>query len=262
MEFRVDTPEAISFSYAVAGMGSRFVAALLDILIEVVLFIVILLGTVTIAPFSSLVGTLASVLLITLIFLLFWGYYLVFEAFWHGQTPGKFALHIRVIKMSGRPIGFTESAIRNLLRIVDWLPSFYALGVITMFVNRRSRRLGDLAAGTVVVKVPRRLRPVSALPQPLAPARAVAPRGMTDPDETLWNLRALSAADLTLIERFLDRVAALPMDARQRVGDQIAVGIAERIGAREQADPAVFLRRVLELYLTEDEQPTNPYGAP
>jgi uncharacterized RDD family membrane protein YckC len=262
MEFRVDTPEAISFSYAVAGMGSRFVAALLDIVIEIVLFIVIVLGTVTIAPFSSSAGALAGVLLITLIFLLFWGYYLMFEAFWHGQTPGKFALHIRVIKTTGRPIGFTESAIRNLLRIVDWLPSYSARGVITMYVNRQSRRLGDLAAGTVVVKVPRRLRPASALPRPLVLTRAVAPRGTTDPDETAWNLRALSAADLTLIERFLDRVAALPMDVRQRVGDQIAVGIAERIGAREHADPAVFLRRVLELYLSENEQPPSPYAAP
>lgn len=258
MELRVDTPEAISFSYAVAGVGSRFAAALLDVVIEVALFILIVLGAVTINPFA---GTVANLLLISLVFLLFWGYYLLFEAFWHGQTPGKFALRIRVIKTSGHPIGFTESAIRNLLRVVDWLPSFYALGVITMFVNRQSRRLGDLAAGTVVVKVPGRVRPGSVLPQTAVP-RYVAPRGTTDPDESVWNLRALSAADLTLVERYLDRVAALPMDARRRVGDQIATGIAERIGAREQQDPAVFLRRVLELRRVEEEQPYSPYGAP
>jgi uncharacterized RDD family membrane protein YckC len=262
MEYRVDTPEAVSFSYAIAGIGSRFAASLLDIIIEIVLLIVIFLGTVTIAPFSSAGGTVAGVLLITLIFMLVWGYYLLFEAFWHGQTPGKFALHVRVIKASGHPIGFTESAIRNLLRIVDWLPSFYALGVITMFIDQRSRRLGDLAAGTVVVKVPKRVRPSATLPQPLALARAVTPRGVIDPDEMLWNLRTLSTSDLTLVERFLDRVSALPVDARRRVGEQIATRIAARIGAREPSDPAVFLRRVIELQRAEEEEPRNPYAAP
>jgi uncharacterized RDD family membrane protein YckC len=259
MEYQVDTPEAISISYAIAGIGSRFVAALLDIIIEVILFIVVFLGAVTLQPFRGL-ATLGALLLITLMFLLVWGYYLLFEAFWHGQTPGKSALRIRVIKTSGHPIGFTESAIRNLLRAVDWLPSFYALGVITMFINRQSRRLGDLAAGTVVVKVPRRTRPQSVLPQPLPLPRSVAARGTLDPDEALWNLRALSSADLTLIERFLERVAALPLDARRRVGEQIAGSVAQRIGAREPADPGVFLRRVMEIHRTEEEQPPNPYS--
>lgn len=262
MEFRVYTPEAISISYLVAGIGSRFAAALLDIIIEVVLLIVILVGGAELGPFSSAGPTVATILTITLLFLLLWGYYLLFEAFWNGQTPGKSALRIRVIKTSGHPIGFTESAIRNLLRVVDWLPSFYALGVITMFIDRESRRLGDLAAGTVVVKVPKRVRPSTDLPQAAAPTRFVSPRGTTDPDEALWNLRALTPTDISLAERFLDRVAALPMDARQRVGDQIASNVAARIGARDQSDPAVFLRRVLELQRSEEAEPPNPYAAP
>ncbi len=262
MEFQVHTPEAVSISYVVAGIGSRFAAALLDMIIEVVLLVLILVGATELAPFTSAGSTIATVLAITLLFLLIWGYYLLFEAFWNGQTPGKSALRIRVIKTSGHPIGFTESAIRNLLRLADWLPSFYAIGVITMFVNRESRRLGDLAAGTVVVKVPKRLRPSTALPHAMPLSRAAPPRGTTDPDEALWNLRALSSSDISLVERFLDRVASLPMDARQRVGDQIADNIAARIGAREQSDAAVFLRRVLELQRSEEAEPPNPYAAP
>lgn len=262
MDFQVHTPEAISISYAVAGIGSRFAAALLDVLIEVVLLILILIGAAELQPFSGAGPTVATILAITLLFLLVWGYYLLFEAFWNGQTPGKGALRIRVIRTSGHPIGFTESAIRNLLRIVDWLPSFYALGVITMFVNRESRRLGDLAAGTVVVKVPKRVRPSTALPQAPPPPRFVSPRGTADLDEAVWNLRALTASDISLVERFLDRVAALPMDVRQRVGDQIARNVATRIGARESSDPAVFLRRVLELRRAEEAESRNPYAAP
>lgn len=262
MEFQVDTPEAISISYTVAGIGSRFAAVALDVMIEIVLLLVIVIGVQEIAPFSGALSTVAGVMAITLLFLLIWGYYLLFEAFWNGQTPGKSALRIRVIKTTGHPIGFAESAIRNLLRIVDWLPSFYALGVITMFVNRESRRLGDLAAGTVVVKVPRRVRPATILPQSVSTPPLIPPRGAADPDEVLWNLRSLSASDLGLVERFLDRVASLPMDARARVGDQIAAGVASRIGAREQADPAVFLRRVMELQRAEEAEPPNPYVAP
>jgi uncharacterized RDD family membrane protein YckC len=262
MDFRVDTPEAVSISYTIAGIGSRFLAALLDAVIEVSLLIVILLGAAGIGSLPGFASTIATVLLITLIFLLLWGYYLLFEAFWGGQTPGKRAVRIRVIKTSGYPIGFLDSATRNVVRIVDFLPSFYAVGVITMFVSHESRRLGDLAAGTVVVKVPKQAGSAAAFPQPAALSQAAAPRAAFDPDEALWNLRALSATDLSLVENFLERVGKLPLDARQRVGAQIASGVAERIGAREPADSAVFLRRVAELQRQEEALPPNPYTAP
>lgn len=259
MEFGVDTPEAVSVAYTIAGIGSRFVAALLDVVIQCVLLVLIITGIAGLSGLPGPARTVALVLLITLLFILFWGYYLLFEAFWNGQTPGKSAAHIRVLKTSGHPIGFAESAIRNLLRLVDFLPGFYALGVITMFVNRESRRLGDLAAGTVVVRVPRRARAAVAAPVEPVP-RSVAPRGTTDPDEMVWNVRALSPADMALIEEFLGRVGRLPLDARERVGRSIASTVAARIGAREPGDSAVFLRRVVELRASEDAEPSAPYS--
>jgi uncharacterized RDD family membrane protein YckC len=86
-------------------------------------------------------------------FLLFWGYFLLFEWLWNGQTPGKHLMHLRVVKDGGYPISFFDSVVRNLLRVVDCYlpPFFFAVGIVCIFVHPRHKRLGDLAARTVVV---------------------------------------------------------------------------------------------------------------
>src|SRR5215510_11634669 len=84
-------------------------------------------------------------------FVLFWGYYIFFEMLWNGQTPGKRWVGLRVIRTDGTPITLSESFIRNLTRLVDFLPAAYGIGIISMFLDKQSRRLGDLAAGTLVV---------------------------------------------------------------------------------------------------------------
>jgi uncharacterized RDD family membrane protein YckC len=245
-EYRVGTPEAVDISYAIAGIGSRFVAALVDFLIWLVLQIVVILGSVGIMQLPSPGPTIGTVLLLTVSFVLFWGYFILFETMWSGQTPGKRVLHIRVIKTTGYPIGFAEAAIRNLVRLADFLPSMYAVGVITMFINPNSRRLGDLAAGTVVVKErPRvRMRDVPVAPQ--VPG-LVAPVGSVDPGELEWNLRALDARDIQILSDYLVRGAGFPADARDRIGREVAEMVAIKIGARVPLDPGPFLRRVRDL---------------
>ncbi len=84
-------------------------------------------------------------------FILLWGYYIFFEILWNGQSPGKRWVGLRVIRIDGTPITLSESIIRNLVRIIDFLPTAYGVGVVTMFINTNSRRVGDLAAGTIVV---------------------------------------------------------------------------------------------------------------
>ena len=84
-------------------------------------------------------------------FLLQWGYFALFEGLWHGQTPGKRVAKIRVIQQSGRAITIFESLSRNLVRVVDFLPAFYVVGTISIFITKRNQRLGDLVAGTLVV---------------------------------------------------------------------------------------------------------------
>src|SRR5262249_13884295 len=137
-----------------AGVGSRFMAAFLDSLIQLGLFIAlgILVGFLGVALGSAgLSGTWAIALLFLGIFTIIWGYYTLFEIFWKGQTPGKRWAGIRVIKESGRAITPFEAATRNFMRSIDWMPGLYGAGVVTMLLNAKHRRLGDYVAGTLVV---------------------------------------------------------------------------------------------------------------
>jgi len=154
----VETPERVRFEYHIAGPSRRAVAWLLDAVLMAVLmgFVVIVVSLLTAAgstaanPETALVGVgqgLSSVL----IFAIQWGYFVYFETFKQGQTPGKRWLKLRVVNQGGYPIAFVDSLVRNLLRFADFLPFFYVTGFLTMIVDGRFRRLGDLAAGTLVV---------------------------------------------------------------------------------------------------------------
>src|SRR5579864_2952277 len=137
-----------------AGIGSRFMAAFLDILIELAVYLALFLLTLQWWSSGWLTGNRSiwwQALISLVAFCLNWGYYAVFEALWKGQTPGKRWAGIRVIKDSGRPINAFEAISRNLIRFVDFLPLFYGVGVITMLLNPKNRRLGDYVAGTLVV---------------------------------------------------------------------------------------------------------------
>jgi len=150
----IDTPEQVPLEFMLAGVGSRFMAAFLDILIELAVYLALFLLTLLWWRSGWLTGNRSvwwEALISLVAFCLNWGYYAVFEAIWKGQTPGKRWAGIRVIKDSGRPINVFEAISRNLIRFVDFLPLFYGVGVITMLLNQKHRRLGDYVAGTLVV---------------------------------------------------------------------------------------------------------------
>lgn len=150
----IETPEQVHLEFVLAGLGSRFMAILLDSLIQIAGFVVLfILGSIFLAfhVFAAGTSNWAIALWILFFFCIYWGYFAVFEVVWKGQTPGKRWAGIRVIKDSGRPINTFEAISRNLLRAVDSLPAGYAAGVVTMLLNRRNRRLGDFVAGTLVV---------------------------------------------------------------------------------------------------------------
>ena len=160
------TTEKVPFSYRVAGLGSRFLAWLIDLVALVGLdFVGIIVGSILIIGRPGL----GTALIIIWQFVLMWGYFLFFEWLWNGQTPGKYLLGIRVIQWRGTAITFFHSAVRNLLRIADSLPVPLPLGpgllgFVVAACNREQRRLGDLYADTIVVHVERRVRPLLALP--------------------------------------------------------------------------------------------------
>jgi uncharacterized RDD family membrane protein YckC len=153
----IQTPENVAFGYQVAGIGSRFLATLLDTLLIILLQIAILVARFLIQySFDrSGLGDQLSPWVIALFGLLAFvfssGYYVLFEMIWNGQSPGKRWVGLRVIRGDGTPITLSESLVRNLARLVDFLPFAYGIGIISMFLDKQSRRLGDLAAGTVVV---------------------------------------------------------------------------------------------------------------
>jgi uncharacterized RDD family membrane protein YckC len=147
----VSTPERVAFQYEVAGIGSRFLAQFVDVLVIVVIQIVLTIGAAALSGLFNSIRIFGLVELL-LTFILIAGYFLISEAVWNGQTLGKRSVRLRVVGDHGEPLTTAQSAIRNLVRIVDFLPAFYAIGIVTMFSNSRAKRLGDFAAGTLVVR--------------------------------------------------------------------------------------------------------------
>jgi len=147
----VATPELVAFRLETAGLGSRFVAQVIDLLALAGLLLALGLVSAGIAGFLNARDAALLVLAVGW-FVLFWGYWILPEALWSGRTLGKRALHLRVVDARGGPISPGQAIVRNLFRVVDFLPLNYAVGTIAIFVSRRNQRLGDLAAGTLVVR--------------------------------------------------------------------------------------------------------------
>jgi uncharacterized RDD family membrane protein YckC len=149
----VRTPEYVEFEYLLAGTGSRFLAWLLDSIIGIALSVG---AGVALTAFSFVAGGFGFALQFIVSFLINWGYFVFFECYTGGQTPGKKALRLRVLQDTGVRIAFYQSALRNLLRLADLLPLAYLVGGVLSAFTRDGKRLGDLAAGTIVVCEPRR----------------------------------------------------------------------------------------------------------
>jgi uncharacterized RDD family membrane protein YckC len=150
-ELIVSTPERVSFDYQVAGLGTRAIAQVLDLLIVTALLVALFFGGLALGAVfqDSLVFDLIWILGS---FAIVFGYFWISEAMWSGQTIGKKAFRLRAVGDRGEPLTFMQAGIRNIVRIVDFLPYGYGVGFIVMFINGKGKRLGDLAAGTLVVK--------------------------------------------------------------------------------------------------------------
>lgn len=254
--FTIETPENIAFDYEVAGIGSRFVAAFIDTLaLGLFMFLTLLGGTAFYNLLSLLSEDLATAglgILLLAQFVIFWGYYIVFELVWQGQSPGKRLVGLRVIEVNGYPVTLFASVVRNLVRLIDFLPGFYGLGVIVMFLNSRARRLGDLAAGTVVVKERRDLTLARVVTTPsLSPAGVNVDSGeQPRPVSDLPNLYRLTPDDDALIRDFLTRREGLTPARANDLAVQIANLIARKIeyqpgDSTRPEPPEAFLHRVL-----------------
>jgi uncharacterized RDD family membrane protein YckC len=221
----IETPEQIPLEFPLAGIGSRFLAIALDTLIQTIgfLLVVFIAGLIlpTVLRWTPRAWTWTAALAILILFVLYSGYYALFEIFWNGQTPGKRLVRIRVIEDSGRPITPYEAIARNLLRIVDQLPGFYVIGIISAFISAQNKRLGDIVAGTVVVHEKAMLEA-----QPEFGVRAAVHAPALPAVE-------ISGDELELIERFLQRRYDLTPEVRRQNAEQIAARLRARLGAAE-----------------------------
>ncbi len=213
--YSIATPEQIRLEFPLAGLGSRFLALLFDTTLSTLALILFYFLGSEMQWLRFLHGQRAWIVAAEILtsFLIVWGYFSFFEIYWHGQTPGKRLLHVRVLDQHGRAATPVQILTRNLVRAADFFPGIYGVGVICMLSNSQARRLGDWAAGTVVVHESERKLP-ECNPAPLPPPGNAAAIQLA--------ARQLSAADRQLVERFLSRRSDLNFTVKYALADKIA----------------------------------------
>jgi uncharacterized RDD family membrane protein YckC len=221
----VETPEAVTFQLELAGIGSRGLALLTDttavLLIVAGEFIVFMLAAILLAEVYSYFTWWILAVFAVVAFVTYWGYFIYGEVFRSGRTWGKRLLGLRVVKDDGSQVGFVDSAIRNFLRIADMLPGSYAIGLASALLSEGGKRLGDHAAGTIVV---------------------------VDPGElTLYFEGDVGEPQVALAREYLDRRAELTPAARGQVADAVLRAAGEDpTGLDESAIAARLSRLVAE----------------
>jgi uncharacterized RDD family membrane protein YckC len=274
-EFVVTTPENVEITHSLAGIGSRCIALILDHLLQGAAFFAFLfLLALAVGGMDEWAGIWNDTLnlsgwawaaMIVFGFLVFWGYFILFETIWNGQTPGKRFVKIRVVKDDGRPIDFFASAIRNVVRILDMMPGVYAVGFFTMFISPAWKRVGDYAAGTLVVKeyregAPKRMRTGRLSRADLIEERpsppVIEPTGEEEaaiPGVTIDAIFMVTKDEYETARRYLERRG----DLSESVSDTLARKIAEPILSRLEMTPeaperypyGLFLERLARDYI-------------
>lgn len=223
----VRTPESVAFRYELAGLGSRFVAVFIDLAIQIVLLLLVFWGLAFAAskaprplPVSvqqdSWATSIAIAFIVATIFLIFYGYFILFEIFWNGQTPGKKLLGIRVVRDGGYPVDFGASFLRNVIRIAEQLLGFYMVAAIVSLISQENKRIGDYAAGTIVVREAK-----------YVPAKAFLRDARTE-SATASSI-VLSPQERALIRDFLERRTGIAWNRREEIAARLAALVRPRV---------------------------------
>ena len=209
----IATPEGVVLELPLAGLGSRFAAGMVDFMIKgAIVGVVALLFGLLVGDTGALIALFLALFFITVV------YDILFEVRGGGRTPGKRALGLRVVDADGGAVGLRTSAVRNLLRLVEGLPLSYAPAILCILLTRDNQRLGDLAAGTLVVREP----PAAGGPS-FAPAER--PARLAD-----WDVSAITAEELSAVRSFLGRRHDFEPGARAALARQLADRLAGRVG--------------------------------
>jgi uncharacterized RDD family membrane protein YckC len=240
----IETPERVPLHFALASIGNRFLACAIDHGLQLFAMTIIAIAFILVADFVDFEGSLKSApkwvyaILILVVFLIWTGYFIFFEWVWNGQTPGKRWLKLRVIREDGRPVTFWEAAVRNLLRIFDIMPfPFYSIGLICVFASNRDQRVGDMVAGSVVVR--EREAEAPTFDQVFAaPVSDAALRRSFRPVLFNASLHAVTENEIEVVEAFLRRRWDLPDYPRQWMAWRVATPLLLKL--RPQYELATF----------------------
>ena len=254
----IETPERVPLHFALASIGNRFLACAIDHGLQVLTGLLMFIGFTVIANYSSWGGEVTNApkwvkaLLIVVLFLILTGYFAFFEWIWKGQTPGKRWLKLRVIREDGRPVTFWEAVVRNFLRTLDMMPApFYSIGLISVFVSLSDQRVGDMVAGTVVVR--EREAEAPAFAEVFAsPVSDPALRRSFKPVDFVAELHRLTQSEIEVVETFLRRRWELADMARQWMAWRVSLPLLYKL--RPSYDLATFtyegfLEELLHRYL-------------
>lgn len=239
----IETPEQSALDFPLAGIGSRFLATLVDSAIQfVAIFALWMIALLLAIPGIGMAGGSAGVWVIALmvlaVFIVNLGYFALFETIWNGQTPGKRYANLRVMKDDGRPISAYDAIARNLMRIVDQLPGMYAVGVTSAFFSSQNKRLGDYVAGTVVVR------------EEAVVAERPFLETQRDATAAAYDTSRLTIEEIKLMETFFARRDSLDPGVRTQMAWQIARRIGSKFGVTVSGWPATehFLEAVHKEY--------------
>lgn len=235
-DYAVLTPEKVVVTYRLAGLGTRAGAQLLDLIIATGLMIVlaIILGFV-------LPPGIAELVIGVVVTFGFLAYFTLFEGLWNGQTPGKKASSLRVRMVDGSPVTFAAALYRNLLRPADMLPIAYLVGFVAMFTNEKSQRIGDLAAGTVVVHEPRAIPRFSPAPHRF---------GEHPLEYLIPDLRGMTTEEYFALKRLCDRFPELGGSVQSKTLEDVWEPFARRHGVPPIANvhPVYLMEAIVMKY--------------
>ncbi|MCT7983361.1 RDD family protein [Laspinema sp. A4] len=256
---QIQTPESVDLEFTLAGIGNRVSALMFDYfvlgLIQLTLVVVWLFGSLFLADvITNLLGTNERVqqwliaILLFVVFGVYVGYFVWFEVFWQGQTPGKRRVQIRVIRDDGRPCGLQQSTLRALLRPVDDL---LFIGAFLIALTSREKRLGDWVAGTVVIQEERAIAEANF---PISESAHLLKNQVVE----RANLSALLPDDFAIIREYLQRRTQLTSEARGKIGRQLATQVKQVI-LQEPLPQKVSAEEFLEaVYLAYQDQRSRP----
>ena len=254
----IETPERVPLHFGLASIGNRFIACAIDHAIQTFALILIFIGFLLLADTTNVESAFSTApkwvyaVMIIVLFLILTGYFAFFEWLWSGQTPGKRWLKLRVIREDGRPITFWEASVRNLIRSFDMMPApFYSIGLISVFSTTRDQRVGDMVAGTVVVR--EREAEAPAFAEVFAsPVSDPALRRSFKPVNFTGDLNSLTESEIQVVETFLRRRWDLADVPRQWMAWRVSLPILYKIRPAYDLETFTyegFLEELLHRYL-------------